>query len=331
MNKVYVFNYALSSFSPVRLAGEGKLKGVLGVTNLPETLHPLLRQPVIAADAANPFEACRSRMERHLRLAGAKSDLLGWVIGPDKADEVVVVAESVDMDFYDKKGWLIRNYPAMREAHLEKVREECREAGFARGDDIVDMIRRAQPTVEYLEKQIQFNWLKPRLVDIDPDEAPVVLAGLYGRVLYDIETRVKRVTAEKNRMSTMISAAAEIVEKCEALAYIDKRYTSVAADIKAVLADIPNREKDSEYPPHERVAMMGLMMALANANQIDERIKGGRPIFDVGHVAPSLFPKEPARNAHAETVKAVEAHSAPQSQPAEVVAESVSHEIITDW
>lgn len=279
--KLSVFNFAISSISATRTVGGVALQGALGITaDLPASLHPLLRQPVISSEDLAPFERLRKRAQEFLRRNGAFHELIGWVCDNSAASrgQIVDFMEDTSKEFYAEKTALLSSYEARCFDHLEEIRKECEEAGFQHCDLLLELIQNAQPPLEYLEKSIQFRFLKPRIVEIHQDEEAEVLTGLYGQALAEIQARAKKaVTAP--RCATLIKAASEIGEKCLSLAYLDPRYQRVAKEIATVLDEIPDREKDSDFHTGERLALMGMLSILSDADALDEKIKSGGSLF----------------------------------------------------
>lgn len=286
--KLSVFNFSISSISAVRMVGGDALKGALGITSeLPASLHPLLRQPVISTEELSPFEKLRKRVQEFLRRHGAYHELMGWVTDNSGAARGTIVSfmEETGQEFAAEKAALLARYEARCAEHLAKIRKECEESGFQHCDLLLELIADAQPSLEYLEKGIQFRFLKPRIVEIHEDEEAEVLTGLYGQALTEIQSRAKRAVSAP-RCATQIRAATEIVEKCQALSYLDPRYLKVAQEIESVLGEIPEREKDQDYHTGERMALLGMLSLLADADALDARIKAGDSLFPAAEPEP---------------------------------------------
>ena len=278
--KVSAFNFAVSSISSVRMVGGKQLQGVLGIENLPKSLHPLLRQPVISTQDLAPFEKLRKRAQEFLRGVGAWHELLGWITADTSIDREAIVAfmEETSREFYEEKVALLARYGQRCAEHLEKIRKECEESQFQHCDLLIDLIRQAQPTTKYLEDHIQFTFLRPRIVEIHEDEEEKVLSGLYGQALNEIQARARR-AVDAPRIKTQRKAAGEIAEKCESLGYLDPRYRLVKSEIDGVLSGIPADRKDAEYSAVERLSLTGMLSILSDASALDDRIKSGGGLF----------------------------------------------------
>ncbi|OGT90149.1 MAG: hypothetical protein A2514_11510 [Gammaproteobacteria bacterium RIFOXYD12_FULL_61_37] len=294
--KISAFNFAISSISAIRMVGGDAMKGVLGITGLPASLHPLLRQSVISSEDLAPFEKLRKRVQDFMRRNGAFHPLLGWVTDNSAAARGAITSfmEETEKEFYAEKAELLARYEGAREDHLLKIKEECDVSGFEHCGLLLGLIRQAQPELEYLEKGIAFSWLRPRIVEIHEDEEGEVLTGLYGQALAEIASRAKRAIGAL-RCSTMIKTGQEIGEKCLALTYLDQRYLKVAHEISGVLSEIPDREKDSDYHTGERLALLGMLGVLADADALDKRIKEGGSLFPAAQPEPdeeTVVPEE---------------------------------------
>lgn len=278
--KVSAFNFAVSSISSVRMVGGKQLKGVLGIENLPKSLHPLLRQPVISTTDLAPFEKLRKRAQEFLRGIGAWHELLGWITADTSTDRDAITAfmEEASQEFYAEKATLLAQYEQRCAEHLEKIRAECEESRFQHCDLLIDLIRQAQPTTKYLEDHIQFTYLRPRIVEIHEDEKETVLSGLYGQALNEIQARARR-AVEAPRIRTQLTAAKEIAEKCESLEYLDQRYQRVSLEINEILSGIPVDKKNAEYSAVERLSLTGMLSILSDAAALDSRIQCGGSLF----------------------------------------------------
>ena len=307
--KVSAFNFAVSSISSVRMVGGKQLKGVLGIENLPKSLHPLLRQPVISTQDLAPFEKLRKRAQEFLRGLGAWHELLGWITADSSIDREAIVAfmEETSREFYDEKAALLARYGQRCVEHLEKIRKECEESQFQHCDLLIDLIRQAQPTTKYLEDHIQFTYLRPRIVEIHEDEEEKVLSGLYGQALNEIQARARR-AVDAPRIKTQRKAAGEIAEKCDSLGYLDPRYRLVASEIDGILSGIPENRKDAEYSTVERLSLTGMLSILSDASALDERIRSGGGLFPVAEAPedPETKGSEQAGNLEIELESALE-------------------------
>ena len=278
--KISVFNFSLSNISAIRLIAGKDLEKMMGAEKLPKTLQPLLRQMVISSADLAPFEALRKKVQEFLRQNGSWHDLFGWVTSASagKRTEIVQFMEAVSKEFYEKKELLLADYEKKSGNHLDGIREQCEESGFEHCSELVALIAKSQPSIDYLEKQIQFSWLRPRLIEVHDDEEDEVITGLFGQALTEIQGRAKR-AANAPRVKTQIRAASEIAEKCDSISYIDRRYEGLAKEIRTVLAIVPEREKDSEYQPHERMSLMGMMAVLSDAFELNRKIEAGEGLF----------------------------------------------------
>lgn len=275
--KVCAFNFAVSIFSPVRLAGEGQMKHLLGLEKIPARLHPLLKQPVIPSEAVAPFEKHKKRARDFLLKNGTRHELLNWVTSPEKRDFVISKMTEIQNDFYNEKAQFLAGYPATCEAHLQAIAEECAKEGFDRCGDLVEIIRAAQPTVEYLDSQIHFKFLKPKLVELDPDEEAEVQEGIYWQALYDLAARAKG-AVKATMPTTQIRAAKEIIEKLESLVYLDNRYERVANELAEAIKDIPVI-RNEDYTTSQRLQLTGIFSMMLDAKELDGRIKSGAGLF----------------------------------------------------
>lgn len=275
--KVCVFNFAASIFSPIRLAGDGRMKDLLGLENIPAKLHPLLRQPVVPTEAVAPFEKHKKRARDFMLKHGTKHELLGWVTDPTKKSMVIEKITEIQNDFYAAKAEFLDKYPEICAAHLKKVAEECEEEGFDKCAELVDIIRLAQPTVDYLDSQVHFRFLKPKLVELDPDEEADVQEGIYWQALADVEARAKA-ALKATLPTTMIRAAKEIIGKFDSLTYLDGRYERVVNELTEAIKDIPVI-RNEDYQTGHRLQLTGIFSMLVDTQQIDTRIKLGEGLF----------------------------------------------------
>ncbi len=275
--QVCAFNFSVSIFSPVRLAGEGKMKELLGLEKIPARLHPLLRQPVVPSEAVAPFEKHKKRARDFLLKNGTRHELLNWVTDPTKKSLVTEKMTEIQNDFYNEKAQFLDQYPEICAAHLKQVAQECENEGFKRCAELVEIIRKAQPTVEYLDSQIQFKFLKPKLVELDEDEEAEIQEGIYWQALNDLAYRAKS-AVKATLPTTQIRAAKEIIEKLESLIYLDNRYQRVARELAGAVKDVPVK-KNEGYSPGERLLLTGVFSVMLDAKDLDARIKSGAGLF----------------------------------------------------
>lgn len=278
--KVCAFNISVSLFSPVRLAGEGDLKELLGIDKIPARLNPLLRQPVVPTDAIAPLGKIKKRARDFMLKHGTKDELLNWVTDPSKKSLITEKVTEFQNDFYAAKAEFIGKYDDLCQEHLEQVAQECRDEGFERCDELVEVIRKAQPTVEYLEEQIQFRFLKPKLIELDPDEEQEVQEGLYWRALQEVAQRSKS-AIKATLPTTQLRAVEEVAGKFESLVYLDPRYERVVRELKDAVKEIPVK-KNEDYSVGERLQLKGVFSVLLDTEELDSRIKANEGLFPVG-------------------------------------------------
>lgn len=278
--KIYVFNERISLFSSTRLAGEGRIKEILGVSQLPKVLHPLLRQPVISQKEINPFLKLRTRARKFLRKNAARDPFFGWVINPARKDEIISGMNIIRDEFYVQKQRLIENLQDILDAILDEVRESCAKEGFANCDALVEAIRDAQPSEAYLKGQIAFEFLEPRLIDLDPSEEQKVREGVYSSALHEIAVRAEE-SANVKSAKSKIQTLNEILGKIDGLAYVETRLGRIAEGLRECLAQIPRGIPDKEYRTVDILALDGIISRIVDETALADAVSSGRTLFPV--------------------------------------------------
>lgn len=274
--KIYVFSEKISMVSPTRLAGEGRIQEIMG--KLPKVLHPLLRQQVIPAGAINPFMKLRTRARKLLRRHASRDPFFGWVINPGKLDEIVQGMDEIRAEFYREKDRFLSELPTILESALEEIRTECEKEGFPHCDELVEAVRAAQPSKRYLESQIQFDFLKPRLIEIEPEEEKKVRDGIYWSALHEIAGRASEVKATKSP-SSRLAAVDEIAEKLEGLEYVEPRAGRIAAALSECTRQLPRKAKDADWGTTDLLALDAIVLRLTDESALADGIENGGTLF----------------------------------------------------
>ena len=281
-NKIYVTNVTISMISPTRLAGEGRMKELLGIDKIPATMRPLLAQEVIDRKILNPIGTLKKSVRTALLLHGSREPLLGWVIDPDRVGELSEILEAKEQQFPRLKSQLLSGYAVSCEQHLAKLRKKCAKSGLS--DDktkaLLEVVRSSQPTRDYLDQQITFRWLRPRPVELIDEEFRMVTNSLFDVAIRDIEQRARE-TVSATRHSTRIKALEEIRQKLTGLAYLDARYRRIADEIGQLLAGLPVASPDKEWTATAMFALSGAIQLLADGQRLVERVRDDKTLFDV--------------------------------------------------
>lgn len=298
MSKIYVFNPHVSLVSATRLAGEGKIKEILGLDKLPAAMKPLLRQAVISTESLNPLAMYKKRVRDYLLRHATRDNFFGWIIDPSKKDVILEQIEKARKEFYEAKRTFLEGYAAACETHIATLRKTCEEEGIDNCEAFINAIRDAQPARDYLDTQIQFSYLRPRLVELEPDELDIVREGVYAQALHEVSQRAEGgLTCQ--RMTAKRRVAEEIRGKLVGLAYVEPRLSRIAAELAAVLMDIPQGIRNDEYTPAQIMALDGVFGVLANEVQLSAKVAQGDGLFPQPEASPvvdepqaELLPRE---------------------------------------
>jgi hypothetical protein len=301
MSKIYVFNAKAALFSPTRLAGESEIKQILGLAELPENLRPILRQQVVPKELLAPLEKQRKRLRDYLITCATKHELLGWVTPPEHQREIIARVKSIQEEFLDSKTTLLQGYEEECAKYLEKIRKALSD--FEQRDAFVDVLAGAQPHLSYVERQVRFEFLKPRAVELDPEEEEVVREGLYGQTLHDLEQSAEKGIAMKTTRARR-KAVDELVQKLRGLKYFDPRYGHIADQLAEAVRQVKvGREKD--YSPSESLLVTGVFTILKDGEALAQRVEHGEELFPV---AVELDGEDVVEAEEMETALAVPAH-----------------------
>lgn len=291
MSKIYVFNPHVSLVSATRLAGEGKIKEILGLEKLPAAMKPLLRQPVISTESLNPLAMYKKRVRDYLLRHATRDNFFGWIIDPSKKDVIIEQVEKIRQEFYLAKQAFLGGYEAACEIHLVQLQKTCEDEGVADCGVFINAIRDAQPAKGYLDSQIQFTYLRPRLVELDPDEIEIVREGVYAQALHEVSQRAEGGLGCQ-RMTAKRRLAEEIRGKLIGLAYVEPRLSRIAAELAAVLTDIPQGIRNDEYTPAQIMALDGVFNVLANEIQLAAKVAQGEGLFAKPELQSAIEPPQ---------------------------------------
>lgn len=287
---VYVFNYRISLFSTMRLAGEENIKRILGVKQIPKSMRALLAQNVIPREVINPLEKHKKRVRDYLVRQATHDGLLGWIIDPNRKDEIMSKIEEIQLDFFDAKNRLLAEYDTRREAHLDTLRESCADIKNIDCEAFIGAVREAQPTLDYLDEQIQFVLLKPRLITLDPEEIKTVSEGIYQQALREIGKRAVQ-AADFKEIPAKIRALDEIEKKLSGLSYIDNRMQVIADGLLATGKILPGYVSGKADAPENislSLALTGIFSIIADTKRITEAAEKGENPFPVNCLGLSL-------------------------------------------
>ena len=280
---VYVFNYKVSLISTMRLAGEENIKSILGVQQIPKSMRALLAQNVIPREIINPLEKYKKRARDYLIKHATHDELLGWIIDPNRCDEIISKMENFRLDFFDAKNRILVEYDAHREAHLDTLRESCKDIENIDCEAFIGAVRKAQPELDYLDQQIQFVMLKPRLITLDPEEIKQVSEGVYQQALKEIGKRAVQ-AADFKEVPAKIRALDEIEQKLTGLSYIDNRMQVIADGLLATGKTLPgyvSGKKDAPENISLSLALTGIFSIIADTQRITEAAEKGANPFPV--------------------------------------------------
>ena len=275
MSIIYVFNAKAALFSPIRLAGESEIKQILGLAELPENLRPILRQQVVPKELLAPLEKQRKRLRDYLISRATKHELLGWITPPEHQQEIISRVEGIRDEFVDSKATLLKDYEAGCAEYLEKIRGDL--CDFEQREAFVRVLAGAQPPLSYVERQVRFEFLKPRAVELDPEEEAMVREGLYGQTLHDLEqSAVSAMRLQSTRARR--KAVDELVRKLRGLKYFDPRYGHIADQLAEAVRQVKvGREKD--YSPSESLLVTGVFTILQDGEALAQRVEHGGELF----------------------------------------------------
>ncbi len=285
--KVYSFNVNVSLFSPTRLAGADSIKQILGVKAIPAAMKPLLRQAAVPSDIVNPLNAIKASQRRFLLKNGTNDPLLSWIIAEENIQDVVTQTEQLKTDFYALKQAILSDYPAVAEKHLNDLLDECQNDPAMKGIDceaFIGAVRRTQPTLEYLEKQLQFTYLKPRAVELDPEEAVAVREGVYAQAIHEVAVRAREAIIpgkgkKPAQPKAQTRAAHEIRKKLKGLSYIVPEMSAIESEMAQVLAGIPTNLRNKDYTPVHTAALSGMLFRLSDEEGFMASVDRGETLF----------------------------------------------------
>lgn len=277
--KLHVFNIKISMISTARIAGEERIKEILKLDELPADIRPMLRQEVIPSEALAEMNRLKARAIRVLLLYAVHNPLGGWNIDPDHEGTLVSELSDLRDKFYYAKRHLLANLPDILATHLKDLRSACENAGYSATDLFIAAVQLAQPTREYLELQLTFEYLKPRIVEFhDEIEVEMLRRGVYGQVLHEVAMRAVEAGRAK-AVKSRLRAIDEIVMKFRGLSYIEPKMMLIANSLENALSGISREMTEKEYPALHSMAVSHAMTLLADEERLALAVDNGDTLF----------------------------------------------------
>ena len=289
---VYIFNPVVSLVSTTRLAGAGRMEEILGIDRIPKAMQPLLRQQVIDPKGMNPLEAIKKRVRELLLQYGTRDPILGWIISMDDRSVLMEKIQQAEQEFEPAKTKFLADYSNTCQAHLNTLRQTCIDEGIINYEAFINAVHSAQPSIKYLEKQIQFRYLAPRAIELTGEEVQVVREGVYAQSLHDIAQKAKE-SQGFTRMTSRRRTAEDIERKLRGLAYFEPRLGQIANELAQLLQEIPKGIPNANYQPMHILALEGAMAALSDEESIAAKAEAGTGFFPMVKEPVTESPPEP--------------------------------------
>jgi hypothetical protein len=277
MNKIIlcVMHFSISLLSASRMADSQKVRSILDLAGtLPEQLKALLRQEVFPKALLQPLGLVKSKVETLLARYGAKSDLFGWVIPADRADEIFAELEKLREEFITAKAEFLAAYGAACQKHLADLAQKL--AGFPHLAEFLDVVRDKQPRVSYLERQIDFLLIRPRMVEVsDLVEVVLVQDDLHQRLSRDLLARAQELQTA-NRPTTWLGGIGELATKLRGLGYLNAAYFRAADSLDAVTVRFKPGRPNAAFSAAERDLLLAVLGVLADSKRLDQFLTSGQ-------------------------------------------------------
>ena len=326
--KVYVFHIDFGLIADTRVIKDEKINHILSLNDLPKDVHALLRQKIMPKEPINAVAKHKNRAQADLYRHATRDPMLGWIIDPTKKAFLVEAMEAHRNNFYAAKAAMLAELPSILSGHADRLREACDAAGYTHTELLIQAVRDAQPSAAYLEQQLRFEFLQPKLIEIDVAEADIVREGVYGSALHEIAERAKRSAAQIS-IASRLRALDEIREKLDGLSYIERRLGRIANEILLLLREVPRGLPEKEYTLIHGMAMTHLLSLISDEERLAQRVASGEVLFqvggDLGALTPNLF-EDGTKPASASTapvspvVVPIKATVPPESKPEQVAA-----------
>ena len=200
----------------------------------PQELANLGSKKLVDPRHLRDFSALKRRAERILSRTGTRF-LSGWIIAPEKLDEVSSELNNLRAQFEQKKVELLAHYN-------EIIEEWC-----ALYPDWAASIRKAAHDESYVRRQLQFRWHAFR-VQPPAEEADDQLAEEVGGLADELWRGIAREAEESLETSFLgrekvtrkaLRPLKRIQDKLNSLSFLDDRIQPVAEDIDQILDELP--------------------------------------------------------------------------------------------
>lgn len=296
--KVSVFNFCVNLVTPTRVASDDKVIALIGANDhLPEEIKPMLRQETFPRDSLSELNRIKNSVLRYLWSRAVRSRFGGWHVATGKEQEVVSRFEQFKIDFEQAKQSFLTAYHPMCRNHDIDLRNKLAGAGFDKTDELIGLIGGLRPTREYLDRNIQFDFLRPRVVEfIDEREIKVIRAGVYGQCVHEVAVKAAEAGLLKSTKARL-RAIAEIAQKLDGLSYIVTGFRAVSAQIKAISEGIPFIP-EKEYRADQTLAVEHVVARLADEDALAAAAESGTQLFNTSFEEedqsqiPSLFDEQ---------------------------------------
>lgn len=287
--KVCILHFAISLLSATRISGANRLREILNIKDAPAIINPLLRQPVFPPDILNPLNKLQKRVRSYLITIGARSDVLGWVIPVDSKDTAYAELQELQKQFLAEKDALLAGYDTSCHNHLIELAQKCQ--GFSNADLFLETVRKAQPTISYLQAQIDFKLIKPQIIEIvDDAEKAMIQDDIFSQAIKGVAMKAQK-AMESKFTTTKIHLGREAQAKFAGLVDLNPKFRPIADGLRTLLGMFEIKRNDS-YSAIEQSAVEGMIVSLANHALIKTKIENGEGLFT--NPLKSNPPSEPA-------------------------------------
>lgn len=296
--KLHAFNIKITLITPVRLAGEDRIREIIGIEDLPNNVHPLLRQEVMPSKALQPLTRIRSRAWREIERHAVRNPFGGWQLSASGSEVLMAKLADLREEFYAEKAALLADLPNILDGHLREIDKACKEAGYTNTQPLLEALQAAQPTSAHIKARVGFEYLQPRWIEYSEEEAAVLREGIYMQAIHEIAMRAKE-AARGQASRSRIRAISEIAGKLDGLSYIEQKMLRLANELRSAIKPIPADIREVEYTLIQKMALAQMLSRLADEDNLADALEKGAPIFEFESM--EAAPAEAATNDDAAT------------------------------
>lgn len=273
------FFVEVSTITAARYSGATAALSAMQVEmgDLPQGITPLLRQDVIPNNELTVFATKRKQLEGELSQIATRHSQLGWMVDPAKSDVVRKLIQTAKTEYEEAKHAFVQKYPVLCDSILQEFKDNL--AGHVAADQIIRAVKDMQPTLDYVQKGINFAVFEITFESVG-EQAASIVEGLRGRAIADITRWSSEGLSAKSPAASYKKVCA-IQSKLDSLGYYISAFGDLAKTFKPVFEQMDMEPStsyaDTKLTEVDRLEMRkhsAFLKAFNSGNDIHSYIEG---------------------------------------------------------